>query len=420
MKLKRLRPIFTLTALLTLGLPGCHNPTSPTPPIPTIPDKPDPGKPDDPVVPDNPILGDSVTIPTPDDQNLSQESMALLMNFVQSIPTIDGSEMDSNTTLDKRTVVLNNYKQLFVQIVRNDPQFQTMGFDADCVEKYVMPRINNLTIGKMSTSGMTGSSYWFDTGTMNINTNASDMEIIRAFLHETAHVLDSSEHGAEIFTQVLTGVKSDKPRSNWWYNPSQLRPIYELMKQNGEESRFWESLAYDNGVKEIWNEYSPQYKVNGENTPIMTFEEWQYLRQVPLYATYANGMNQLSLDFDKSYYTKDTNFIKKYRSEIDQYAAIGKAEIDKFIQSYGTIENVPAHLINSASLQNLALEMGGSLTQYVYSDPAVRQHVNDIFQNGGNLGMIQPTLLSTIAPLSKGLKSMLIKPVIARNEAISR
>ena len=106
----------------------------------------------------------------------------------------------------------------------------------------------------------------------------------------------------------------------------------------------------------------------------------------PAYATYATGMTQLSNDFDKSYYTKDTNFIKKYRSEIDQYTSIGKAEIDKFIGWYGTLENVPAHLINSASLQAKAIEEGGPLTQQVYSDSTVQQYVNNIFQNGGNLG----------------------------------
>jgi len=387
-KLKKIKPL-VLSALLLVGATQCDNSFSPKPTQTPNPVENPGTTPTDPQLPDDPSTPPTSRIPIPNDQNLSARSMSYFNDFISSLPPIQWSDLD-NVSPDVKLQIQNNYKDLFVKIVKHDPQYKKMGFSSDRVQKYVMPRIADLRMAKTSTYGMSGA-YFHDTGTMNINTNADNIDIIRALIHEDSHVFNYGEHAAELYTEVLTGVKSVRDRSDWWYGPYALRPIYELMKQEGQEARFWDSLSYDDGVKAIWNKYSPHQTIDNQSVPIMSFDEWQNIRQIP--GTGNQGLKQLSLDLDKAYDVTDPAFIQMFRAEITTYSDMGKRIMDNIIASYGGIANTPADAFLGASLQASALVKGGPLTQQVYSDPMVQNEVNNIFQNGGSL-CIDPNTLT--------------------------
>ena len=180
--------------------------------------------------------------------------------------------------LEAENQILENFKQFITEFFRTDPGIQKMGFCERCIE-HAMQRITQLRISYNDRSDNRGS-YSFDDGSMSLNSKFGIEEMSATLLHEVAHIFGWGEDAANLFAEVTLGIEARRPRSDWSYGSHQLRGIYEQAKLHGDQERFWQSMSSEDGVRTMWERYSPKYEREDAMVNLMSFDEWQTLRGI--------------------------------------------------------------------------------------------------------------------------------------------
>jgi Txe/YoeB family toxin of Txe-Axe toxin-antitoxin module len=240
-----------------------------------------------------------------------------ITQFINELPT----EMAQN---DEQCVA-NSYRKLFVELFKKDKIAQKMGFNADCVERIIMPRIQELYYNNKIEE--IGGAYSHECVVMVVVPNSREhIPDMQVFLHETAHVFNYREDISDLFAEVISGKPIQRPEYDWNYNTRQIRGVYIQMKNNGREKEFWENAANASGIEKMWNEFSPKHDGN----LLMSFDEWQILRGVKSYKkdsfnALREPLEKISADFEKAYSVKDKNFLSKTRTDILQAVETAKS-----------------------------------------------------------------------------------------------
>jgi len=285
--------------------------------------------------------------------------------------------------------VLQNFKELFLQLVKQDDEIRRMGFCAENVEKYVFPRLTKLRFTNNKDGANRGIyDYWDGTMSIELFQDGKTREVrdmLHTLLHEFSHIFGYGEDAANLFAEVLMGEGDGvaaRERHDWVYGSHQLRGILRQARVNNEEPGFWEALARENALRDIWNKYSAGYQEeNGDKTLIMSFEEWKRLKAVSEHAMevtsdarYPAEMSReanrvktmlvkISEDLDKAFDIKDTKFLHSLRSEVTTLLA-------------GTKSDYQMPATNSHKMLRI-------LSRQVYADP----EMYDIVDRLNHLGM---------------------------------
>ena len=267
-----------------------------------------------------------------------------LHEFIKNLPKDSHTYGDYAADDERTEEITNSYKQLFISMISQDKKMQEMGFCEEAVERYAMPRITGLKFeGKKTYYGVGG--YSREDGDMHVNNDPKFQAHgkVHTLLHETAHVFGYAENAAELFGEVLTGSSSADVRYDWEYGSHQLRDIYNKARENNEESLFWESLSTEQGVRGMWDKYSPTYKKDGQDNQVMTFDEWQMIRGYSKKAVETGDffryprLSNLSKNFEKACENSDDKkFIESLRGDISE--VLNKAEKMRIEPSKAALE----------------------------------------------------------------------------------
>jgi len=263
-----------------------------------------------------------------------------LVAFVNNLPK---GEIKNDTN------ITDSFRTLFVEFAKRDERFQRMGYCDECVESYVMPRITAFDVTKSSKGlGVKNAAgiYDYKSGRLGVHVpnkrsrvpgNRTADEIVHTILHEVAHVFNYCEDVAELFALGLMGQDGEDkfPRWYWQYNSSQVMGLLQQMSNQGQQSRFWESVGSFEDYYNIWDEFSPRYKSqspeSNQEYQVLGFYEFQTLRALSksMYEDRNFGkkmgrkscpedaLERISIGLEASY-RSDDNFKIKLRAEIEE------------------------------------------------------------------------------------------------------
>lgn len=286
--------------------------------------------------------------------------------FISAIDSFFQAIVKKSTT-EQQKIVEANLKNLIFEKFKQDKAAQEMGYNMECVKKYVMPRITKIELDRLPEG--TSGAWRYNTGIISITENVqTGLQMTFILPHEFAHVFYYGEDSAELFFEKLSGRNTDWRRDNWQYGTYQIRGIYSQAKELGKEKEFWANLSSENGLRNMWNDLSPKYITNGKEMPILDYDEWQAIRQVSKNAfrrlPTSNSLINLSLRLEEAYNNNDPFFKENLRSEISDILENVKT-YDDYGQGTGTN-------------QFLFIQAGRELSNKVYNDTTIHDKLSKL------------------------------------------
>jgi hypothetical protein len=246
----------------------------------------------------------------------------------------------------QEAATMQKFKTKLSALVKRDLGIRRMGVCPVCFEKQLWEEIKTMHFG-----GDTNNLGSWDNDGHELYlkvSNPKDMAYTAS--HELIHtpLFGGGEDVAELFAQVITH-RTGEPqkevtivrRGDLVYSTAQIRGIYNYAKKDGKEKEFWQSISTREGVKEMWDRYSPRYEKDGKDEQYMTFDEWQSIKSISgltaldkmcISAVYKNqygtllheDLEKLSIAFGKLYNKK--KFDPKVLEDIKKFTAFAKEQ----------------------------------------------------------------------------------------------